>query len=111
MTTPTATHATGIPNQPTPRSKPPQLRTAGLHCPLTNAPLGARKFGAPPITFTPPTQIRIGPGTQHGTYTGHELGSNTPRPGATDALEIPSRVGRHLHYRDGRVELAAQEST
>lgn len=29
------------------------------------------------------------------------------RPGANAALEIPSRVGNRLHYRDGRVEVAA----
>jgi len=26
------------------------------------------------------------------------------RPGAEDALKVPSRMGDRLHYRDGRVE-------
>lgn len=26
------------------------------------------------------------------------------RPGADQALDIPSRINSHLHYRDGRVE-------
>ena len=38
------------------------------------------------------------------TYMGSELGDNCVRPGAYDSLELPSRFGNALHYRDGRVE-------
>lgn len=38
------------------------------------------------------------------TYTGAELRAHV-RPGALDALALPSRMGRRLHYRDGRVEV------
>ncbi len=35
-------------------------------------------------------------------YDGAELRPIVGRPGATDALELPSRIGNRLHYRDGR---------
>jgi len=37
------------------------------------------------------------------TYKGSELGDNCVRPGAYDALKLPSRFGNKLHYRDGSV--------
>ena len=39
-----------------------------------------------------------------GDYDGAELRPYQGRPGANDALAIPSRFGDELHYRDGRVE-------
>ena len=36
-------------------------------------------------------------------YDGRELRPYAGRPGATDALALPSRIGKRLHYRDGRV--------
>lgn len=36
-------------------------------------------------------------------YEGLELAPYTGRPGAMDAMALPSRVGNWLHYRDGRV--------
>lgn len=36
-------------------------------------------------------------------YDGAELRLFAGRPGATDALDLPSRIGKRLHYRDGRV--------
>lgn len=35
-------------------------------------------------------------------YTGAELKPNTSRPGSNDALTLPSRMGKTLHYRDGK---------
>ncbi len=40
--------------------------------------------------------------TSTGTYAGAEL-SSYARPGAADALALPSRMNDRLHYRDGRV--------
>lgn len=37
-------------------------------------------------------------------YNGAELRPFEGRPGANQALALPSRFGRQLHYRDGRVE-------
>jgi hypothetical protein len=41
-----------------------------------------------------------------------DLNAAAARPGADDALSIPSRIGNRLHYRDGRVTSIAtlQES-
>ena len=39
-------------------------------------------------------------------YDGAELRAHV-RPGALDALALPSRMGNRLHYRDGRVEVLA----
>jgi hypothetical protein len=36
-------------------------------------------------------------------YDGAELRPFTGRAGATEALDLPSRMGKRLHYRDGRV--------
>ena len=36
-------------------------------------------------------------------YTGAELLPFAGRPGATDALALPSRMGNRLHFRDGQV--------
>lgn len=33
----------------------------------------------------------------------HDIAAPAARPGAEDALAIPSRIGNRLHYRDGRV--------
>ncbi len=38
--------------------------------------------------------------SQEGAYVPHQPPA---RPGAEDALRIPSRMGDRLHYRDGRV--------
>jgi hypothetical protein len=35
-------------------------------------------------------------------YNGAELRPYDGRPGANDALRLPSRIGATLHYRDGR---------
>jgi hypothetical protein len=40
------------------------------------------------------------------TYDGVELQPYAGRPGAMNAFDLPSRMGRTLHYRDGRVEQA-----
>lgn len=37
-------------------------------------------------------------------YEGLELAPYTGRPGAMDAMALPSRMGNRLHYRDGRVD-------
>lgn len=39
-------------------------------------------------------------------YNGAELAPYAGRPGANDALALPSRMGQRLHFRDGRVESA-----
>ena len=39
-------------------------------------------------------------------YDGAELRAHV-RPGALDALALPSRMGQRLHYRDGRMEVLA----
>ncbi len=38
-----------------------------------------------------------------GNYNGKELRPYEGRPGANDALALPSRIGNALHYRDGKV--------
>ena len=38
-----------------------------------------------------------------GHYNGKELRPYEGRPGANDALAIPSRMGNELRYRDGKV--------
>lgn len=38
------------------------------------------------------------------TYDGKEMQPYQGRPGANDALALPSRMGDRLHYRDGRTE-------
>ena len=40
-------------------------------------------------------------------YDGAELGPYANRPGANQALQLPSRFGDQLRYRDGTVESAA----
>lgn len=47
---------------------------------------------------------RISNSSSQAVYTGAELRAHV-RPGALDALALPSRMGRRLHYRDGRVEV------
>ncbi len=37
-------------------------------------------------------------------YDGKEMQPYQGRPGANDALALPSRMGDMLHYRDGRTE-------
>ena len=37
-------------------------------------------------------------------YDGNELGPTCQRTGAYDAYALPSRMGKALHYRDGRIE-------
>jgi hypothetical protein len=39
-----------------------------------------------------------------GSYDGHELKVAAVRPGADNHMQLPSRVGDTLFYRDGRVE-------
>jgi len=39
-----------------------------------------------------------------GSYDGHELKGAAVRPGADNHMQLPSRVGNSLFYRDGRVE-------
>jgi len=39
-----------------------------------------------------------------GSYDGHELKVAAVRPGADNHMQLPSRVGDMLFYRDGRVE-------
>ena len=38
-----------------------------------------------------------------GDYSGAELSAAPTRPGAANALSIPSRIGDNLHHRDGKV--------
>ena len=45
------------------------------------------------------TQVMTAP-----VYDGKEMQPYQGRPGANDALELPSRMGNRLHYRDGRTE-------
>lgn len=42
--------------------------------------------------------------TTKGDYDGAELKPYQGRPGANDALGLPSRISDRLHYRDGRIE-------
>jgi hypothetical protein len=42
---------------------------------------------------------RITNTSAHGTYTGHETG-HAARSGSEDFLNLPSRIGDVLHYRD-----------
>lgn len=44
-------------------------------------------------------------------YTCPELIAPAIRPGADDALEIPSRYGDRLHYRNGRVVFISKQET
>lgn len=37
-------------------------------------------------------------------YDGKEMQPYQGRPGANDAMNLPSRMGNLLHYRDGRTE-------
>lgn len=37
-------------------------------------------------------------------YDGKEMQPYQGRPGANDALALPSRMGDRLHYRDGKTE-------
>ncbi len=39
-----------------------------------------------------------------GTYDGKEMRPYEGRPGANNALAIPSRMGNSLHYRDGSTD-------
>ncbi len=41
-----------------------------------------------------------------GRYDGKELRPYEGRPGANDALALPSRIGTELRYRDGKVVAA-----
>jgi hypothetical protein len=45
------------------------------------------------------TQVMTAP-----VYDGKEMQPYQGRPGANDALELPSRMGNRLHYRDGKTE-------
>lgn len=36
-------------------------------------------------------------------YDGKEMQPYQGRPGANDALALPSRMGNRLHYRDGKI--------
>ena len=49
------------------------------------------------------TERRIGNATTQATYNGAEVCMPALRAGADDALQVPSRVGDRLHFRDGRV--------
>lgn len=46
---------------------------------------------------------RISNSSAKGRYNGDEVCMPALRSGADDALQVPSRVGDHLHFRDGRV--------
>lgn len=48
------------------------------------------------------SDMPISNSTSTGTYAGAELHTYA-RPGAADALALPSRMNNRLHYRDGRV--------
>lgn len=97
---------------------PPKLRKPGLHSIIdTGATFGYTKRAdtsvampapkpAPPTSWPASTRTLITNATMTETYNGHELGLTVNRPGAADAMALPSRVGRHLHYRDGRTALA-----
>ena len=98
---------------------PPKLRTPGLHSVfITGAVFGATKRpdtstvlpaakSPGPTGWQQPQKTRITAATQRETYAGNELSAPAVRPGADDALALPSRTGRNLHYRDGRTELLA----
>ncbi len=49
------------------------------------------------------------PSVMAGVYTGSELQPSTGRPGAMAAFALPSRVGQRRFYRDGFVELIADD--
>jgi len=58
-----------------------------------------RRFKKPHVA----TGIRVSNATTKATYNGAEVCMPALRKGADDALQVPSRVGDFLHYRDGRV--------
>lgn len=66
--------------------------------------MNARRKAAPPQEPTIATVRAIVNGNSQGNYvpTWQPL-----RPGAEDALKVPTRMGKRLHYRDGRVETLA----
>lgn len=51
----------------------------------------------------PLRMTRITNATTQDVYDGAELCLSVNRPGATDALALPSRVGKYRYYRDGSV--------
>lgn len=59
----------------------------------------ARRFKKPSGSVA----TRIGNATTQATYNGAEVCMPALRAGADDALQVPSRVGDRLHFRDGRV--------
>jgi hypothetical protein len=72
-----------------------QLRAHEINsAPRLRAPTGMPTVAAP----------RTAQLTTRGLYTGAELRPYEGRPGAMDAFALPSRMGRRLHYRDGRVQ-------
>lgn len=58
-----------------------------------------RRFKKPRVA----TAIRVTNTTTTGLYNGAEVCMPALRAGADDALQVPSRVGDRLHFRDGRV--------
>lgn len=92
------------------RKQPETLRSSGLH----NVCVGAAVFGrintvasnkiGPASAASAKKPIPWGNATTPRNYDGAELGPSTARPGAMQALTKPSRVGKQLFYRDGRVE-------
>lgn len=57
---------------------------------------------SPPLAARPRNMVNS---TSRDDYDGAELRPFDSRIGANDALEIPSRFGNELRYRDGRVEV------
>lgn len=89
----------------------PMPRAPGLHAPAVptrtllqsvdpESGFGAvkKKHGAK----ARPADLPVATSTAQGQYLGAELRALT-RPGADDALALPSRMGNRLHYRDGQV--------
>lgn len=63
------------------------------------------------IDLPTPLKTRITAATVREIYAGNELSAPATRPGADDALALPSRIDRQLHYRDGRTGPFATPAT
>lgn len=83
---------------------PPTRHTAGLQdIPVYH---GTHTKLALAADLPRPTRTRITAATVSDIYDGAELCLTAHRPGAADAMALPSRVGKYLYYRDGTVGIA-----
>lgn len=62
------------------------------------------------VDFKVAAPRRIETSTASGIYTGTDLAEYDGRPGAMDAYRLPSRVGKTLRWRDGRISKFESEA-